>query len=347
MSIAKISSDNFRKIREKFDGEIEKISLNDILKTNMLTKAKQEELANAGTELKDFLIELEKLNIEYLTYDMEKYPKKLKNIPDPPYVLYYMGNLSLLSTFMIGIIGSRKPSAYGLYAAEFFAEELAKIHITTVSGLAMGIDGVSQKKGIASGGRCVAVLGSPLNNIYPKSNKKLFEEMIKNHLVITEINHRQSILPYWFSMRNRIIAALSDGLLVIEAGYKSGTLITVNYALQYGVNVFAVPGNINSSNSKGTNSLIKSGAQLTTDINDILEQYPTLKCENLPEIKKHETFSDSEIKVMELLKKESPLYVDLISEKSGMDIKQVSGILSILEIKDKILEIGNGLYSYK
>ncbi len=210
---------------------------------------------------------------EISIFDKE-YPQKLKNIFDPPMKLYVVGDYKILNTFKIGIIGCRKCSDYGKNCAEYFSSNLACRNVTIISGLAKGIDSFAHNSCIEAGGKTIAVIGSGLDIMYPEENKWLFDKIIKTGgAIISEYPLGTKPLKYHFPARNRIISALSDGVLVVEAKEKSGTLITVDFALEQGKNIFVVPGNINSLNSKGTNSLIKEGAKLVQNVADILEEY--------------------------------------------------------------------------
>ena len=201
------------------------------------------------------------------------YPERLRNISSPPKQLYCLGNLELLNyKNNIAIIGSRNCSFYGERAAKDFAFNLAKNNVCIVSGLAKGIDSFSHIGTLNAKGRTIAVLGSGLNNIYPKENEKLFQDIIKNDgLVITEYPLGTLALKQNFPARNRIISGLSEGVLVIEARKNSGTNITVEFALEQGKDVFVVPGNIYSKTSDGTNYLITEGAIPVLSYKDILK----------------------------------------------------------------------------
>lgn len=210
-------------------------------------------------------------NISLLTNKSEKYPEKLAQISDSPICLYYKGNIDLLNSKSIAIIGSRECSNYGKQMAVKFAYELAKLGFTIVSGGARGIDTFAHLGALAVGGRTIMVLGNSLEYIYPPENKDLEERILNNDgLLISEYMVGTKPSKYTFPERNRLISAISDGVLVVEAGIQSGALITVDFALDQGKNVFAIPGNITSKYSVGTNEIIKQGAKLITNIKDIL-----------------------------------------------------------------------------
>ena len=211
-------------------------------------------------------------NIKLITIFDEQYPKKLKNIYDKPIILYAKGNLELLKQDSIAIVGSRKCSEYGKQVAKKFGIDLAKQNKCIISGLAKGIDTFAHMGALEAGGNTIAVLGSGLDNIYPYENKNLCERILKNNgLIITEYLIGTKPDKLNFPERNRIISALSDGILVVEAQEKSGALITVDFGLEHGKDIFAIPGNITSISSKGTNKLIQQGANLVTNSKEIIE----------------------------------------------------------------------------
>ena len=203
------------------------------------------------------------------------YPKRLRNIDSPPKQIYCLGNLELLNyKNNIAIIGSRNCSLYGQRAAKDFAFNLAKEDVCIVSGLAKGIDSFSHIGALNARGKTIAVLGSGLDNIYPKENIKLVEDIIKNNgLVISEYPLGTKPLKQHFPARNRIISGLSDSVLVVEARKNSGTNITVDFALEQGKDVFVIPGNIYSKTSDGTNFLITEGAIPVLSYKDILTSF--------------------------------------------------------------------------
>lgn len=212
------------------------------------------------------------LKIEELKINDKNYPLKLKNIIYPPKKLYYIGNINLLNNKSIAIIGSRNCSEYGKNVAKNFAEKLSNEGITIISGLAKGIDTFAHIGTLKNKVNTIAVLGSGLDEIYPKENIELFKNISKGGgLIISEYPLGTKPLKQNFPARNRIISGISDGVLVVEAKLKSGTKITVDFALDQGKDVFVIPGSIYSENSEGTNELIKQGAIPVTDYKEILE----------------------------------------------------------------------------
>lgn len=212
------------------------------------------------------------LKIIELDFNSNEYPKKLRNIDYPPKKLYCIGNMSLLNSKGIAIIGSRECSDYGEKVAREFAMKLSSQNISIISGLAKGIDTFAHIGTLNTNGKTIAVLGSGLDVIYPKENIGLYKSIIqKGGLIISEYELGVKPLKQNFPSRNRIISGLSDAILVIEAKQKSGTKITVDFALEQGKDVFVIPGNIYSKNSEGTNELIKQGAIPITDYKEIME----------------------------------------------------------------------------
>lgn len=215
---------------------------------------------------------IEKNKIQIITICDTNYPEQLKNIYDKPIVLYALGNTDILHKTGVAIVGCRDCSEYGKKTALKIGYELAKKDLCIISGLAKGIDKYSHIGALEAGGSTIGVIGCGLDYIYPYENKNLYERIIKNNgLIITEYIVGTKPNKINFPARNRIISGLSKGVIVVEAKEKSGSLITADFALEQGKEVFAIPGNIDNLNSKGTNELIKQGAIIATDCRDIIE----------------------------------------------------------------------------
>lgn len=212
-----------------------------------------------------------KNDIKIINISDDNYPAKLKNIYAPPITIFAKGDISLLNSKSIAIVGSREPSKYGIYVAEKFSKELSKEGITIVSGLARGIDTFAHVGALTSFGKTIAVLGSGIDVVYPKENAKYYREISEKGLIISEYIVGTAPESKNFPQRNRIISGLSDGVLVVEARKNSGTMITTDFALEQGKELYVIPGNITSNLSAGTNNLIKEGAKLVTDVYEILE----------------------------------------------------------------------------
>ena len=217
------------------------------------------------------------MKIEEILIHSKEYPDKLKNIYDPPSKLYILGNKELLKQKSVAIVGARKATQYGKIVAYEFSKELAEKGINIISGLAIGIDtcahiGAIQAQNISNIGKTITVLGSGINNIYPKQNIELARKIIKSGgCIISEYPLDTKPEKLNFPQRNRIISGLSDGVLVVEASKTSGSLITAEFALEQGKEVFAIPGNITKEGSKGCNELIKDGATIITSSQEILD----------------------------------------------------------------------------
>ena len=210
------------------------------------------------------------MKIEEISINSKEYPEKLKKIYDPPQKLYVLGNKNLLNQNGVAIVGSRKATPYGKKVAHNLAKELSGNGLIVISGLALGIDSYAHIGAIKGG--TIAVIGSGIDNIYPKANIELAREIIRNNgCIISEYSIGIKPEKLHFPQRNRIISGLSEGVVVVEANKKSGALITAEFALEQGKEVFAVPGDINKKQSEGTNQLIKDGAILLTSATDILE----------------------------------------------------------------------------
>lgn len=285
----------------------------------------------------DIMCKLDRLDIRITTIYDKNYPKNLRYIYNPPKVLYYKGDLLESDYLSLSIVGSRKATNYGVWAAMKFANELSKIGITIVSGMAQGIDTYAHKGALDSGGRSIAVLGSGIDIIYPYCNKNLYYELVDKGAVLSEYFIGTKPFHYNFPRRNRIISGLSLGVVVIEAKEKSGTLITVEHAIEQGKEVFAVPGNINSIFSKGTNRLIKEGCKLVTDIEDIIEEIYLLKqnCNIKPRKIDINHLSNNEREILDIIS-ECPIHIDNIIYKTGYSAHKVNSIITILELKGYI-----------
>lgn len=296
--------------------------------------------------LEEVINELQEKEIKVYTIEDDKYPKRLKYIDDKPLVLYSKGDY-IEDELTIAIVGSRKATAYGKWACGKFAKELSKLGITIVSGLAQGIDTIAHDVALEEGTKTIGVLGNGIDIIYPKKNISLYKKMEDKGCILTEFPLGTQPLSYNFPQRNRIISGLSLGIVVIEAQEKSGSLITAHHGLEQGKDVFALPGNINSIYSGGTNKLIKDGAIPLLEIDDILEgvfELKNLKIEKKKKSLDYSEFSDDEIKIIELLKDE-PAHSDILTIKTGYNISTVMGILTGLELKGIIKELSRNIFT--
>lgn len=264
--------------------------------------------------------------IDILTIDSPEYPEVLRHIPDPPPVLYLRGKLPR-GTF-IAVVGTRTPTSYGKVVTEKISEVIAVNGGVVVSGMAYGIDAIAHSASLKCGGETVAVLGSGVDVIYPSEHTSLYWKIVECGAVISEYPPGELPNQGYFPKRNRIISGLSKAVIVVEAGERSGAIITARCALEQGRDVYAVPGPITSSKSAGTNSLIKEGANPITKVEDVLE----IMGYTLPSSEKYMDVSEDERRVLELLN-DNEMPIDDIIERSGFEIKEVYSILTSLEIK--------------
>lgn len=309
--------------------------------------------AQARAETDRTMESLEQLHIDVITLADEGYPHLLKNICDPPICLYVQGELRNDEP-SVGVVGSRKASGYGISAAKKISAELSQYQICVISGMARGIDTAAHLGALSAGGRTIAVFGCGLDIVYPPENRKLMERIIENGAVISEYPPGVLPAPHHFPIRNRIVSGMSVGILVVEAGEKSGSLITAQLALEQGRDVYALPGNVISINSKGTNKLIQDGAKLVTSVEDILEEiawfksFETKPVVDLSSYRNKMSMKDSldgdELMVMEFLSLEA-LQIDEIQRKLACELPLLHRVLLSLEMKGLIRREAGGKYS--
>lgn len=276
-------------------------------------------------------------NISCIIKNENLYPDGLKNIFKPPHLINVLGSLKKSDSNSIAIVGSRKATHYGKSIAYKFAKELSEYGITIISGMAYGIDSEAHKGAIDGGGRTISVLGCGLDICYPKTNYNLMKNIIENGAVISEYPLKTKPLPGNFPQRNRIISGLAKCILVVEASLNSGSLITAEYALEQGKEVFAIPGNINSNASKGTNKLIKDGAKPITCLEDILEEFDIEYCN--ADKNKNLDLNNLEKRVVDIILKKQPIHIDLIGAILNLHPSQLNSIITILEIKGIIEQL--------
>jgi DNA processing protein len=285
--------------------------------------------------------ELEKARdagVRIITADSTAYPANLKETPDPPLFLYIQG--SLQHEEGLAIVGTRKPTHYGLTVTHRIAYELAAAGLTIVSGLARGIDTQAHRGALAAQGRTVAVLGCGIDIAYPPENKGLLERISSNGAIVTENPFGTKPEAGYFPARNRIISGLSRGTVIIEATEDSGSLITANYTLEQGRKLFAVPGNIGSPNSRGTNSLIKQGAVLVEGTDDILRDLGMKRTGAKQEqrIRSLPALTPEEENILRCITNE-PRHIDIIMNDSRFAAGKLSGVLINLELKGLVKQL--------
>lgn len=295
----------------------------------------------------DFEMErLDKEGIKLITIQDKNYPKLLKEIYSPPALLYIKGKIKSNDDLGLGIVGSRQLSLYGKQATPTLAAELAQAGLTIISGLAKGIDTLAHQAALEVGGRTVAVLGCGIDSqsVYPYSNRNLAEEISRSGgAVIGEFPIGTQPLPQHFPQRNRIISGLSKGILVIEATQKSGALITARDALEQNRDIFALPGPIFAPNSFGPNNLIKMGAKLVSQADDILQEFNLSSTPDTPAKKEIKPDNPNEKAVLKHLSRE-PIHIDKIISSSKLSTAIVSSTLTMMEMKGKIKNLGRGNY---
>ena len=293
--------------------------------------------------------ETEKLareNIEIVVLSDENYPALLKEIHLPPALLYVKGELKK-DEFTIAVVGPRKISSYGRQVVEQFSRELSQAGMVVVSGMALGTDNLAHRECLKLKNRTIAVLGSGVNqnSVYPSANKKTAEAIAQCGTVVSEYPFGTPPLKQHFPARNRIISGLSLAVLVIEASEKSGALITANFSLEQNREVFAVPGSVYSLNSVGTNNLIKMGAKLVTNTQEILDE---LNLSSAAEFSKAKEIipenEQEEIILKKLLESDEPIHIDKLSKLTAISATEISSVLTLMEMKGKVKNVGGMCY---
>jgi DNA processing protein len=280
----------------------------------------------------------EKIGARILTWDDEQYPPNLKQIYDPPPILYVLGKVTPEDRGAIAVVGSRYPTTYGKMAAERIALGLGKLGVTVVSGLARGVDSRAHQGALASGGRTIGVLGCGIDIIYPPENRDLFDRVSAQGALISEFPLKTPPDSDHFPIRNRIISGISLGVVVVEATLRSGSLITARFALEQGREVYALPGNADSARSEGTNRLIKQGAKLVLQAEDIVEEIlPHLRQSPRPAPPKPR-LSEEEEKVLSVLEREAT-HIDPIASKAGLSSSKVAAALLSLEMAGHVKQL--------
>jgi DNA processing protein len=282
---------------------------------------------------------VKELGARMLTWESPDYPFLLGEIADPPPVVYVRGEIQPGDEWAVAIVGTRKATSYGREVARRLAGELARNGVTIVSGLARGIDGISHAAALEAGGRTIAVLGSGVDYIYPAEHRKLARDIIEHGAVISDYPLGTRPEASNFPPRNRIISGLSLGTIVIEAGRRSGALITADFALDQGREVFAVPGGILSPSSVGCNHLLRDGAHVVTEARDVLE---VLHLDHVPEKQAARAIlpeNPTEAAIFEGLTAE-PQHLDELARSSGLAVEVVSSTLVMMELKGMVRQVG-------
>ncbi|MDP8212046.1 MAG: DNA-processing protein DprA [Candidatus Zapsychrus exili] len=356
-AISGLSNIRIRKMLD-FYGSAEKVlslGKKDLEDSNILPEKTIQNILDFSKDifLKNEYNLINKNQVKVITCKDKDYPRSLLEIPDAPIVLYVRGDISKHNKMSLAIVGSRKASFYGISIAEKFARELSLLGINVVSGMARGIDTAAHRGVLRSKGTTVAVLGNGLAGVYPPENRKLFEEISKTGAVISEFPMETQPLPFNFPRRNRIISGLSLGVIVVEAAQRSGALITADFALEQGKDVFAIPGKIDSLASKGVNNLIKQGAKLVTCVDDVLEDIELgiseflKESEDKKEVKNYNSSSSSLNKEEEFIYgyvSDRPLHVDEITKKCGLAPALMASVLMKLELRRMVKQLPGKLF---
>jgi len=286
---------------------------------------------------------LERYRIKVLIQEDSFYPARLKEIYDYPPILYVRGNLPVQDEPCLAIVGTRRPTIYGRQVTEEIVTDLARSKITIVSGLALGIDSVAHRAALDAGGKTIAVFASGLDIVYPGENANLAQAIMEHGALISEHPLGAKPKPENFPLRNRIMSGVSLGVLVVEAGERSGALITANQALEQSREVFAIPGSIFSPTSQGTNRLIQEGAKLVRNYTDILQELNLAIVVQQADIKEFSTIDEAESAILKHLSSE-PNHIDEICRCSGLTMPEVSSTLAMLELKGLVKQVGSMNY---
>ena len=280
------------------------------------------------------------MNYDFITINDDIYPECLKEISDPPEKLYYKGNLELLkSERMIAVVGTRNPSSYGKLCCEYMIKKMSKTDITIVSGFAKGIDSIAHKTSLLAGGKTIAVIASGLDIVYPASNLSLYREIEEKGLILSEYEAGVKPFKFNFPQRNRIIAGLSKGTIVVESKDRGGSLITADLALEFNRDVYAVPGDVFSEYSKGCNNLIRdSKAKSLSNINELLDDYSW----KIEEKNINNKYTQNQLLILNSLSSEKNL--DNILMETKIEQTEILAELMTLEIMGAIKSIAGGRY---
>ena len=276
--------------------------------------------------------------IEYLS---NSYPEKLRDIENPPSRLYAKGNLKILNEIGIAVIGSRTNTQYGEKMCKKFVKNLVEYNINIISGLAVGIDSIAHKTCLKNGGKTIAVLPSGLENIYPKENRELAQAIIENGgVIISEYEDEVKADSNKFLERNRIVAGLGIGTLVVEGGARSGTSVTARFTEEDGKPVFCIPSSLENIKGKGTNELIQNGSKLVTNVEDIIQYYPDIIFSK-NNLKPKDILFDipQDLRIVYKVIKDEPIDINEIVHKTGLSIGEVNYKTMLLQLDDRILEL--------
>ncbi len=299
--------------------------------------------ARSDVDLDTLWDEIAAKNIHVMTWDDADYPARLREISQPPPILYLRGDFVEDDAWAVAIVGTRRITSYGRQVTEEIASFLAQNGVTVVSGLARGVDGIAHQAALNAGGRTFAVLGSGVDRVYPPEHRNLAEAIIGSGAILSDYPPDTPPEASNFPPRNRIISGLSMATIVIEAGETSGALITANFAVEQGREVFAVPGNIFAPQSKGPNRLVQNGAHPLLKARDILEVLDLTRVTEQRTARKTLSADGTEAQLLDALSYE-PLHVDEIRAKTGLAVEKVSSTLVMMELKGMVRHVGGMNY---
>jgi DNA processing protein len=297
----------------------------------------------ASVNLDEYLEKVTAAGVRILTWDDTEYPAHLKEVDQPPPVLYLRGEFIAEDSWAVGIVGTRAVTAYGRQVTEELATVLAHNGVTVVSGLARGVDAIAHSAALKAGGRTLAVLGSGVDKIYPPEHRQMAEKIISQGAVLSDYAPGTPPEAANFPPRNRIISGLSMAVVVVEAGDTSGALITAEFAVEQGRDVFAVPGGIYAPQSKGANRLLSNGAKVLLKPQDVLEALDLTRNVERREIRKIIPADSTEAALLGTLGPE-PVHVDEIRSQTGLPIEKVSAALTMMELKGMVRQVGGMNY---
>ena len=299
--------------------------------------------ARQNVDLEKLWAKIESQGIQILTWEDETYPQRLKEIEQPPPVLYIRGDYLPDDLFAVAIVGTRRITPYGRQITEELATYLAAHGITVISGLARGVDALAHQTALKAGGRTIGVLGSGVDKIYPPEHRALAEKMMGSGAILSDYAPGTPPDASNFPPRNRIISGLSLAVVVIEAGETSGALITAEFAAEQGREVFAVPGSILAPQSKGTNKLIQNGALPLLSVNDLMQVLDLTRMGEHKAARKIIPGDETEARLMSVLSEEA-LHIDEIRKQSELPIEKVSATLALMELKGMVRQVGGMNY---
>jgi DNA processing protein len=344
-----------RQLLEQFGDPVSILSASKpaLLRVHGISEATADSLVGweSSVDLSAELKRIEEFGCQIITQEDENYPELLRQIYDPPIVLYVKGTLTTRDKNSVAIVGSRMTTSYGLNVARKFGYQLAYMGVTVVSGGARGIDTAAHQGALSAKGRTIAVLGTGINQVFPPENSQLFDKIVENGALITQFSFNRPADKQSFPIRNRIVAGMTLGTVIVEANLTSGALITANFAVEYGRQVFAVPGPIDSPRSKGCHELIKKGAKLCEGAEDIVSEFEYLfptsnKLQNVTQTGQLPglTLNENEKLLYEALGHDE-LFIDDLIVKTGLPPSTVSVALLTLEMKKLVRQMPGKLFA--